>query len=413
VLVALAFLRGSAARVTGGSTTPILVSAPPSIRVTIDDAEGQAMGDRGVLRDDTVVLVPGFLGFSTLGRFPYFADRVPASLTAALLERWNRPVSVVPASTVPTGTLQARIAELAQLLGRLLAKGARRLYLVGHSTGGVDAQLLMCRAPFWGGEWSANDQAARAQVAAVVTISAPHHGTSLLDSPAAKFIDHPSLGGALPFLQATTPLAALAVRDLSQVDTLLDLNTKQLPNAWRFVFSVLRHHELLDELRQPFMASVRQRVVAEPRVPVTCFVTGADVIAEGPHKSDPFYAELNSFGSSGASAATAAVDDNVRRIASADAGAWIRGPESVPYRIQPATNDGIVNTACQLIEGADLGGVVVADHADVIGDYDRWDIATELPMDTGIFHSGAGFGDDQFFELYSRVASALGEPPKR
>jgi hypothetical protein len=28
-------------------------------------------------------------------------------------------------------------------------------------------------------------------------------------------------------------------------------------------------------------------------------------------------------------------------------------------------------------------------------------------MNTGIFRSGAGFGDDQFFELYRRVAGAL------
>jgi pimeloyl-ACP methyl ester carboxylesterase len=371
------------------------------------------MGDAGLLHEDTVVLVPGFLGFSVMGRFPYFADRVPATLTAVLLERWGRPVSVVPGTTVPCGTLQARVEELATFLGRLVARGARRLYLVGHSTGGVDAQLLMCTAPFWGGEWSASDKAARDRVTAVVTISAPHHGTTLLDSPAAKFVDHPSLGGALPFLQATGPLAALAVRDLSQIDTLLDVNTKQLPDAWRFVMSVLRHHELLDELRQPFMASVRQRVVPEPRVPVACFVTGADVIVEGPHKSDPFYAELNSFGSSGASTATPAVADNVRRIASAEPAKWIRGAEVAPFRIQATTNDGIVNTACQIVEGADLGGIVVADHADVIGDYDRWDMATGLPMDTGVFHSGAGFGDDQFFDLYARVAGALGAPPKK
>jgi pimeloyl-ACP methyl ester carboxylesterase len=371
------------------------------------------MGDSEALREDTVVLVPGFLGFSVFGRFPYFADRVPAALAATLRERWKRPVSVVPASTVPTGTLQARIEKLASLLLRLTTHGARRLYLVGHSTGGVDAELLMCKAPFWGGTWSTGEQAARDRVAAVVSISAPHHGTCLLDSPAAHFIDHPSLGGALAFLRATGPLAALTVRDLSQIDTLFDVNTKQLPHAWRFVLSTLRHHELLEELRPPAMASVRQRVQPELRVPVTCFVTGADVITEGPQKSDPFYAELNSFGSAGASPATPAVTENIRRIASAEQGAWIRSAASVPFRIDLATNDGIVNTARQLVEGADLGGILVADHADVIGDYDRWDKATGLAMDTGIFHSGAGFGDDQFFELYGRVAAALGAPPNR
>ena len=39
--------------------------------------------------------------------------------------------------------------------------------------------------------------------------------------------------------------------------------------------------------------------------------------------------------------------------------------------------------------------------------YDRIDIATEQPMTTGIFRSGASFGGDQFFELNGRIASAL------
>jgi hypothetical protein len=43
----------------------------------------------------------------------------------------------------------------------------------------------------------------------------------------------------------------------------------------------------------------------------------------------------------------------------------------------------------------------------VLGDYDRIDSATSLPMNTGIFRSGAGFGNGQFFEPYGRIASAL------
>ena len=32
-------------------------------------------------------------------------------------------------------------------------------------------------------------------------------------------------------------------------------------------------------------------------------------------------------------------------------------------------------------------------------------------MNTGIFRSGAGFGEDQFVELYRRVAAALSPRP--
>jgi pimeloyl-ACP methyl ester carboxylesterase len=357
---------------------------------------------------DVVVLVPGFLGFSVLGRFPYFADRVPATLGALLRERWGRDVSIVPASTVPTGPLRDRVGHLANFLGRLRDLGAANFYLLGHSTGGVDAQLLMTRAPFWGGEWPADTARARDRVKAVVTVSAPHYGTCLLDSSVAEFVAHGKLMGALPFLRATGPLFSLAFKDMSQIDTLLNLNTKQLPDVWRFVFSVIRHHELLDELTPRAMEALRARVDPDPSAKVACFVTGADVREGGDRESDAFYKELNGFGRTGVQEPTiAAVQGNVARIADATHDLWIRNPRTQPFRIDPGTNDGIVNTARQVLPGAELAGVIVGDHADVLGDYDRIDIATEQPMYTGIFRSGAGFGDDQFFELYRRVASAL------
>jgi pimeloyl-ACP methyl ester carboxylesterase len=366
------------------------------------------MADRVVVNEDVVVLVPGFLGFSVLGRFPYFADRVPATLAALLREKWGRDVSVVPASTVPTGRLRDRIRTLVDFLSRLRVLGGKRFHLVGHSTGGVDAQLLMTTTPFWGGDWSAESKAARSTVKSVVTISAPHYGTCLLDSTVAEFVNHPNVADALPFLRATGPLFSLAFKDLSQIDTILNLNTKQLPDAWRFVLSVMRHHELLDELKPQAMEQIRRRVQSEPDPKLICFVTGADVQEGAERESDPFYKELNGFGH---------VDDrqppitdiveNVSRIADAPRSLWIRNHATAAFRIEPGTNDGIVNTARQVLPGATLAGVVVGDHADVIGDYDRTDLATDQPMNTGIFRSGAGFGDDQFVELYRRVAGAL------
>src|SRR5262249_18976543 len=139
---------------------------------------------------DVVVLVPGFLGFSVLGRFPYFADRVPATLGALLRERWGRDVSIVPASTVPTGPLRDRVGHLANFLGRLRDLGAANFYLLGHSTGGVDAQLLMTRAPFWGGEWPADTARGRGRGEAVVAGRAPPHGAGPLHTPLAGFVAH-------------------------------------------------------------------------------------------------------------------------------------------------------------------------------------------------------------------------------
>jgi len=357
---------------------------------------------------DVVVLVPGFLGFSVLGRFPYFADRVPATLAALCREKLGCPVSVVPASTVPTGKLRDRVGILARFLGHLRTLGAERFYLVGHSTGGVDAQLLMTGRPFRGERWSEDTERARDRVKAVVTISAPHYGTSLLDTSVAGFLTHGQLTGALPFLRALGPLFSLAVKDVSQLQTILNLNTKQLPDASRFIFSVLRHHELLDELKPHAMEALHARAHPVSSAKVTCFVTGADVQHGRGRESDAFYAELNELGRTGARGHdAAAVEPNVRLIEDADEGLWIRNPRVQPFTIDVGTNDGVVNTARQLLPEANLGGVIVGDHADVLGDYDRIDIATRQPMNTAIFRSGAGFGDDQFFDLYGRVATAL------
>ena len=69
-------------------------------------------------------------------------------------------------------------------------------------------------------------------------------------------------------------------------------------------------------------------------------------------------------------------------------------------------------SACRQVvdpnDRSQVGGFVVADHADVLGHYDRQDSLIEgSPYNAGLFHSGAGFGDDEFFKLYRRVAEAI------
>jgi hypothetical protein len=78
--------------------------------------------------------------------------------------------------------------------------------------------------------------------------------------------------------------------------------------------------------------------------------------------------------------------------------------------ITPQLNDGVVNSARQIVNlnEEELAGFVVADHADVLGHYDRQDgLIAGRPFNAGLFHSGAGFGDPQFFELYRRVAQEI------
>ncbi|HEX4446716.1 MAG TPA: hypothetical protein VH044_08270, partial [Polyangiaceae bacterium] len=90
----------------------------------------------------------------------------------------------------------------------------------------------------------------------------------------------------------------------------------------------------------------------------------------------------------------------------------VRNPDAEVPIFDPSTNDGVVNAMTQILRGpgARMGGLVLADHGDVIGHYDRMDPLTNgAPINDGVFRSGAGFGDDQFFELYGRVAQAFRE----
>jgi len=67
----------------------------------------------------------------------------------------------------------------------------------------------------------------------------------------------------------------------------------------------------------------------------------------------------------------------------------------------------VVYTVRQIVNPGrreEVGGLVVADHGDVLGHYDRQD---GKPYNRCLFHSGAAFGDDEFFGLYRRVAQAI------
>jgi hypothetical protein len=100
-------------------------------------------------------------------------------------------------------------------------------------------------------------------------------------------------------------------------------------------------------------------------------------------------------------------------------GKLIEAPEiGTIASIPPVMNDGIVTSACQMVHpdrSDEFGGLVIADHGDVLGHYPRVDpLSTgeggsdgKKTINPGLFHSGATFRDDQFFQLYRRVAECI------
>ncbi len=125
-----------------------------------------------------VLLVPGFFGFATLGEFAYFAH--VRDFLAEALPGLGVTGEVEVVHTIPAASLSRRAALLAESAARLLERGPATLSVVGHSSGGLDARLLVtpeARLP------TAVDveRCARA-VRAVVTVATPHRGTPLANA---------------------------------------------------------------------------------------------------------------------------------------------------------------------------------------------------------------------------------------
>jgi pimeloyl-ACP methyl ester carboxylesterase len=339
---------------------------------------------------------------------------VVAVLRGVLEERLGHPVPVVPCTTHPTHALAERQRHLVDYLGHLCTRtltGVERIHLVGHSTGGVDAQLLACTKPLNGRAWGQRANAVRRKIKSVVTISAPHHGTCLADSWLAYWAENPFARWA-PIVHGVT----LGYHVLRLVpEELPAIRRLQLArDVIAFLSEVAFHRELIADLRPANMEKLRATLKPEPQVKVTCFVTGTELRARHERPSDSFFTDMYGL-AKGDGKASPAVDacrrvlqDRIKR----QPDLVIRsGHSRMPRSIRVELNDGVVNTVRQMVDpndAAQLGGLVIADHADVLGHYDRQDSLIEgTPYNAGLFHSGAGFGDDEFFTLYRRVAEAI------
>jgi pimeloyl-ACP methyl ester carboxylesterase len=367
---------------------------------------------------DLVVLVPGFLGFSRIGGFYYFADRVIGAMRGLLQSRARDPVAVVACPMPPTDGLadrqRALCAALDELCRRPELARVERLHLVGHSAGGVDAQLLACRDPLGFPSWAAHPHAGfRGRLRSVVTVAAPHHGTGLADTVLAAFADHPlhQAKVALHELAVVRHLFAVMRRDLG---VLAGAGSGPL-DVLRFLWQVARNRDLIRDLRPDAMARLRREARPEPGVTVTCFATGTPHRAEGTRTTDPFFGDLlrlvgEGFRDPGGPELGASVA-LLRHLVARHPALVIRSPRAaLPADVDLTLSDGVVNTASQVLVGPSFrfGGLVVADHGDVLGHYDRVDPVDGRAVNEGLFHSGAAFGDDEFFALYGRVASAVG-----
>jgi pimeloyl-ACP methyl ester carboxylesterase len=364
--------------------------------------------------DDLVVLVPGFLGFTHFGGFYYFADRLSAVLRGLLEERLQRPVAVVPVTTLPTNSLRDRQGALLSELEEIVktAHGVERFHLIGHSTGGVDVQLLACTKSYDNRAWDKKANTVRTKIKSVVTISAPHWGTGLADTRIARFVENPLRHPMAIFREAGTILDLIRIipRDLLFA---AGVEVAAPNDVLRFVWQAIQHRDLIADLRPANMEDVRARLVPDPLIALTCFVTGTRPRHDSDRPSDPLFVDLYRL-TEGSPTVSPAIDDCERfldELLRDQPDVVIRGSDGKMPAMSVTLNDGLVNTVRQIVSPGrpeEVGGFVVADHCDVLGHYDRKDtMIGGKAYNAGLFHSGAAFGDDEFFGLYRRVAQAI------
>ena len=122
---------------------------------------------------DHLFLVPGFFGFDRFGDLSYF--RHVADALGAWAGQRGIAIRVHEVETSPTASLRRRAAILLDAIAKETAGDDGAVHIIGHSSGGLDARLVVTPEVSLPGEVDAEAIARR--VRTVITVATPHHGT--------------------------------------------------------------------------------------------------------------------------------------------------------------------------------------------------------------------------------------------
>jgi len=347
--------------------------------------------------------VPGFFGFGAFGHPDRPLIEYFARVEDALLRAHVRPLRFAVHQPPPAGSLDERVRSLHRKAAELVAQGATRLHLVGHSTGGLDARLLA--HPGYAALPPRPELIAR--IGSVITLSAPFHGTPLaprvsgsawLVAPALWFGSILASRRRLRLAGQAAALYNLAKRITLREPTpteeviaqLADVDDGTATQIRRFLADVAKDHRLVEDLAPEKMTALNRTLQGGDPVEPLSFVS----VAPPPRLS--LWAFLS------APLERLAYDVTYRLTAApppADArvpeGPWIGRRRTA---LVPAANDGIVPAWSQTLQGQ-AAGIVLGDHLDVIGHFSG--------AGATFLRSGSDFDDARFRALWEQVGRAL------
>lgn len=358
-----------------------------------------------------IYLVPGFFGFTNLAGLQYF-KHVRGLLHETLpADQW----AVHGVRTRPTGSIKQRARALLDAIHATSAPDDA-IYLVGHSTGGLDARLLVTPGVQLGGDLDVESVAAR--VRSVVTVSTPHRGAPI----AAVF--NSSQGGRLLQLLSLASVAAVRGTRLpvSTLALLVSLLRDRDATGWQPLGDLQRElfPALDDEPRQAVDTFLRE-IVTDRALLTQLTPDAMDLFgAATPDRPDIAYGSvatvgrppgLGTFVGAGISPwtqAAHAVYATSHRLAGGvpDPGLAPEVRQTLDRAkgspVDPEDSDGVVPTLSQ-VHGRFLTATL-ADHLDVIGHFDQ----TELdPPHHDWFPSGSRFRRPEFERVWACIVGFL------
>ena len=367
-----------------------------------------------------VFLVPGFFGFSSFGRLKYFNG--VGDIIGSEFERRGIPARVVEIDTLPTASIRRRAASLLEFVHTLSSDSAGPIHLVGHSTGGLDARLLVCpNADLQSHE----KRALLARVESVVTVACPHFGSPLanffggaLGRPVLKLaavgllylLSHGRLplGVGLQLARCVTRLDDVFGLNQTVADELFEKLLSELGDEERrqlldFVDGVSNDQSLLFQLTEagcdllnattgkPEHLRYASVVTCGARASLkTAWAQSLDLYAQSLHG---LYAVLHWLASRADARWLGKLPPETEAALTRDLG----------RPVELRDNDGVVPTLSQI--WGDYLGAVRADHLDVVGHFGY----SAEGSGSDWLPSGSGFGQTEFERLWRNVATYLAD----
>lgn len=122
-----------------------------------------------------IFLIPGFFGFANLGDFAYWGPAYRQLV--ALLDDAGMPAEIHCVKSLPTASLRTRTRCLLEAIAEAKPGPKSNIHLIGHSTGGLDARLLM--TPAVDLETKINVESYARRVRSCISIATPHRGAPI------------------------------------------------------------------------------------------------------------------------------------------------------------------------------------------------------------------------------------------